>query len=296
MEILLVTILTTLVADVYLQGYDTVKLRNNTENINEFFMGHLKHLLQIGVALFFVMSMIFYKYLSMNEILKYVGVITLIHIVVDMIKCTVGKKIKEQYAFFIDQIIHLITSIYVCNNWGFGSTNIFPYIEKKVLYGALVFFIVYIYTVRCGEFFIDLFMKQNFKDVVITSEKSIKLEETELMVAATDAGKAEIKYNDRIDKEYEVTKTEENKKIILSPTGNDTGRYIGVLERSIVLFLVVSNNYSSIALLLTGKSIARNKEFKDEEFAVKFIVGTFLSIFIGILGGEMFKAIMKYFI
>ena len=116
------------------------------------------------------------------------------------------------------------------------------------------------------------------------------------MVAATDAGKAEIKYNDRIDKEYEVTKTEENKKIILSPTGNDTGRYIGVLERSIVLFLVVSNNYSSIALLLTGKSIARNKEFKDEEFAVKFIVGTFLSIFIGILGGEMFKAIMKYFI
>ncbi len=296
MEILLVTILTTLVGDVYLQGYKTVELRNNTENINEFFIGHLKHALQIGLSLFFVMSFVFYKYLSINEILKYIGVITLIHIVVDMIKCTVGKKLKEQYAFLIDQIIHLITSIYICTNWGFGNTNIFPYIEKKVLYGALVLIIVYIYTVRCGEFFIDLFMKQNFKDVIIASEKSTKLEEAELMVAATDIGEAEIKDSEHIDKEDEVTKTEEDKKIILSPTGNDTGRYIGVLERSIVLFLVVSNNYSSIALLLTGKSIARNKEFEDKEFAVKFIVGTFLSIFIGILGGETFKAIIKYFI
>ena len=103
----------------------------------------------------------------------------------------------------------------------------------------------------------------------------------------------DIKY---IDKEDEVIEEEDNKKTILSPTGNDTGRYIGVLERSIVLFLVASNNYSSIALLLTGKSIARNKEFADKEFAVKFIVGTFLSIFIGILGGEIFKAVMKYFI
>ena len=296
MEILLVTILTTLVSDVYLQGYKTVKLRNNIKNINDFFIGHLKHTLQIGVSLFFVISIIFYKYISIKNILKYVVVITLIHIVVDMTKCTFGKKLKEQNAFLIDQIIHLITNIYICNNWEFPNTNIFPYIEKEVLYGALIFIIIYIYTVRCGEFFIDLFMNQNFKDVIIASEKSTKLEEAELMVAATDIGEAEIKDSEHIDKEDEVTKTEEDKKIILSPTGNDTGRYIGVLERSIVLFLVASNNYSSIALLLTGKSIARNKEFADKEFAVKFIVGTFLSIFIGILGGEIFKAVMKYFI
>lgn len=139
-------------------------------------------------------------------------------------------------------------------------------------------------------------MNQNFKDVIISSEKTINVGETMLMVAATEIGEVENKDIKYIDKENEVTEGEDNKKIILSPTGNDTGRYIGVLERSIVLFLVASNNYSSIALLLTGKSIARNKEFADKEFAVKFIVGTFLSIFIGILGGEIFKAVMKYFI
>lgn len=89
---------------------------------------------------------------------------------------------------------------------------------------------------------------------------------------------------------------EESEKKILYLPGNDTGRYIGILEISIVLFLVVSNNYSSIALVLTGKSIARNKEFENKEFEVKFIVSTFLSILIGIIGGEMFKVTMKYFI
>ncbi|CEQ21041.1 Uncharacterised protein [[Clostridium] sordellii] len=84
----------------------------------------------------------------------------------------------------------------------------------------------------------------------------------------------------------------EDKKVkTLDPTGNDIGTHIGILERSIVLFLVVSNNYFAITLLLTGKSIARNKEF-----AVKFIVGRFLNILIGIIGGEIFKVIMKYFI
>ena len=70
MEILLVTILTTLVSDVYLQGYETVKLRNNIEDIKDFFIGHLKHTLQIGVSLFFAISIIFYKYISINNILK----------------------------------------------------------------------------------------------------------------------------------------------------------------------------------------------------------------------------------
>src|SRR5699024_3167083 len=122
---------------------------------------------------------------------------------VDMTKCTLGKKLKEQNAFLIEQIIHLIANIYICTNWEFPNTNIFPYIEKKVLYGALIFIIIYIYTVRCGEFFIDLFMNKNFKDVIISSEKSIKVEESMLMVAATEIGEIENKDTKYIDKEDE---------------------------------------------------------------------------------------------
>ena len=86
-------------------------------------------------------------FVSIKNILKYVVFITLIHIVVDMTKCTLGKKLKEQNAFLIDQIIHLITNIYICNNWEFPNTNIFPYIEKEVLYGSLIFIIIYIFVV-----------------------------------------------------------------------------------------------------------------------------------------------------
>lgn len=286
MEILLFTILTTLVSDVYFQGNETVKLRKDTKNISKFCRGHLKHTLQIGLPLFFVISILFNQYIGLNDILKYVGIITITHIIIDIAKCTLGKKIKEQYAFLIDQVIHLVINIWICTNWGFASTNVFPYINKDVLYGGLVFVIIYIYTVRCGEFFIDIFMNESFKDIVLINEKVNEVENSELMIAATEAGDIEVGVDEVINKENRV----------LSTTGNDTGRYIGILERSIVLFLVVSNNYSSIALLLTGKSIARSKEFEDKEFAVKFIVGTFLSIFIGILGGEAFKVIIKYFI
>lgn len=302
MEILLITILTTLVSDVYLQGRKTVELRNNTGDKKNFFIGHIKHAIQIGLLLFTVTFILFNKYIGLNNILIYVGIITFIHIIVDMIKCSIGKKIKGHYAFLADQLVHLATSIYICNNWGFKNTHIFPYIDEKVFCGALLFGIVYIYTVRCGEFFIDLFMKENFENVIIQNKNELsgeiaelKDEIAELRLAVTASGDDQVEEED-FEGSEDTNEVEDSEKKTLDPTGNDTGRYIGILERSIVLFLVVSNNYSSIALLLTGKSIARNKEFENKEFAVKFIVGTFLSILIGIIGGEMFKVTMKYFI
>lgn len=56
------------------------------------------------------------------------------------------------------------------------------------------------------------------------------------------------------------------------------GRIIGTLERIIILFFISINQYSSIGLVLTAKSIARyDKISKNQSFAEYYLLGTLLS-------------------
>ncbi len=56
------------------------------------------------------------------------------------------------------------------------------------------------------------------------------------------------------------------------------GRMIGTIERIIMLFFLLIEQYSSVGLVLTAKSIARyNKISEDKEFAEYYLLGTLLS-------------------
>jgi Protein of unknown function (DUF3307) len=66
----------------------------------------------------------------------------------------------------------------------------------------------------------------------------------------------------------------------------NAGMYIGWLERFLVITAVLVQAPSMVGLILTGKSIARFPEFK-ERFAEYFLIGTFLSVGLAILGGLM---------
>lgn len=59
---------------------------------------------------------------------------------------------------------------------------------------------------------------------------------------------------------------------------NNQGVLIGVLERFIIVLLGMMNLWSSIALVITAKSIARFKQLEDKEFAQKYLIGTLLSL------------------
>lgn len=65
------------------------------------------------------------------------------------------------------------------------------------------------------------------------------------------------------------------------------GAIIGILERIFVLTLVLMGQYTSIALVLTAKSITRFEDLKQRKFAEYYLIGTLSSIlfsmFIGIL-------------
>ena len=61
-------------------------------------------------------------------------------------------------------------------------------------------------------------------------------------------------------------------------TDKNAGRFIGILERIIILIFISLGQYAAIGLVLTAKSIARyDKISKDPTFAEYYLMGTLLS-------------------
>lgn len=69
----------------------------------------------------------------------------------------------------------------------------------------------------------------------------------------------------------------------------NAGRFIGTLERTIILIFISIEQYSAVGLVLTAKSIARyDKISKDQEFAEYYLLGTLLSTICAILVSVLF--------
>ena len=61
-------------------------------------------------------------------------------------------------------------------------------------------------------------------------------------------------------------------------TDKKAGRYMGTLERMLIAVCIYLNQYSSIGLVLTAKSIARyDRITKEPDFAEYYLLGTLLS-------------------
>ncbi len=58
----------------------------------------------------------------------------------------------------------------------------------------------------------------------------------------------------------------------------DRGKIIGILERSFYYFLILSNNFGGIAIIIALKSLARFKELDKKRFAEYFLIGSLLSL------------------
>lgn len=68
------------------------------------------------------------------------------------------------------------------------------------------------------------------------------------------------------------------------------GKWIGILERVIVLILVLLNQYSAIGLVIAAKSILRFNERDRQEAKTEYVlIGTLLSIGLAILTGLLVK-------
>jgi len=56
------------------------------------------------------------------------------------------------------------------------------------------------------------------------------------------------------------------------------GRIIGMLERSVLFFLVLQVQYIALGFVIAAKTMARFKSLDDRDFAEYFLIGTLLSL------------------
>jgi hypothetical protein len=71
----------------------------------------------------------------------------------------------------------------------------------------------------------------------------------------------------------------------------NAGKWIGIIERVIVLTLVLQNQWTVMGLLVTAKGIIRFSEKDRQEAKTEYLViGTLLSIGIAMLTGLAVKA------
>lgn len=70
------------------------------------------------------------------------------------------------------------------------------------------------------------------------------------------------------------------------------GRWIGILEREIILVLGLMGQYSAIGFVLTAKSLARYKQLENREFAERYLVGTLISAFIAFINLGIYNLII----
>ncbi|MDI3236233.1 DUF3307 domain-containing protein [Exiguobacterium antarcticum] len=66
---------------------------------------------------------------------------------------------------------------------------------------------------------------------------------------------------------------------------NGVGRYIGLVERAIIVCLVTVNATGAIGFIIALKALARFKQFDDRRFAEYYIIGSLLSILGALLCG-----------
>lgn len=72
------------------------------------------------------------------------------------------------------------------------------------------------------------------------------------------------------------------------------GRWIGMLERTIISVLALCNQFGAIAFVLTAKSIARFKMLDDKEFAECYLVGTLASTALAILASLAIQGVAAW--
>lgn len=73
-----------------------------------------------------------------------------------------------------------------------------------------------------------------------------------------------------------------------------TGMYIGYLERLLIGVFMVSGIYTGLGLLGTLKTLARFKQLESREITEYFILGTMLSMLLGMLFGALLRFIILY--
>jgi len=251
MTLYYLTVLAHVIADFFLQT-DRIAIDKSQLEPKAF----VKHWLSV-----FVCTLVATHFYGLRFSVLFSFLVSLTHIVIDLLKSCLELNISKKPAWFsmatlvCDQIVHLsLIFILLRMNIGNIDTDFVEYYSNILFYG------------------------QNGQNVLLLSFKRYII----ILVVylyVTFGGAVFI----RMLVKYIFP--DRNQGIIILKSSNTAGRYIGILERALILTLVLKGLLSAVALVLTAKSIARFNELKEKDFAEYYLIGTLASMLIAIIAG-----------
>lgn len=230
-----------------------------------------------------VFALMFLFFAPGRAVLPYL-IIVVSHCAVDLLKVLLSKKLKSRACDFwfytIDQLVHLcvICAVYFC----FGMHNGAAYLgtctaitdPSGTVVKILAVILILIVAWRPSSYFIKKLFAYCFTEYVPTGNK-----ESEAANAAKNAALSAAAGKISTEKRYKDPRA---------------GSLIGVLERFIIIVLILADVPTSIGFVLTAKSIARFKNFEEDGFAEKYLVGTFVSVAIAMALAFLIKNVYKF--
>ncbi|MCG3795978.1 hypothetical protein CON78_29970 [Bacillus toyonensis] len=294
--ILLTLIIAHLIADFYCQTDEMVKDKKK----------YLKrHLIHHSVVTFVGLLILFVLNNSLNNILSQVvlptACIVLVHFIIDSIKIKATNNVKEKYnvkswnlvLFIVDQILHFLSILIVCHF--VFDINISTLITKMLILLHLVpgnkpiispinivmfFVVIVIISTTVSGHIIRLLLGTLPNHLALFEGKyTLKDVLNKEGVLKTDNAQASI--------------SEEYSYMVIKEQSFSRGKIIGYVERILVIVLVFQNQYAAIGFILAAKSLARFKQMDDRDWAEYFLLGTLVSILLGIIYGITISLVLK---
>ncbi len=178
-------------------------------------------------------------------------------------------QIVERNVFFIDQLLHTVCLIGIA--YWFVRNNV----RLNVAYIIEDFFnVVEISKVQAMTYLL----------AVLVIHKPVNIAISKLLMIYKPENKDEDEKHDNNAGRIHILQIYKPQNKIDMKHDNNVGRFIGTVERIIMLIFLSIGQYSAIGLVLTAKSIARyDRISKEKDFAEYYLLGTLLSTVIVIV-------------
>lgn len=243
-------------------------------------IGFIKH----GIILFLIS--IFTLLASDFSLLKTVIIITIVHLIIDIFKESFQKILKDLHSkgkienrlfnswklamFLIDQFLHIIIIIFISRgievNKGPVYDFVSPYIYDNNVFSnhnlKILFIITYI--AFSGAYMIPLVFNLIYSNISDYNEKLGTII------------KQDMKNEDERDFIDEVK----------------TGKWIGILERILMLIFIAGSHMAALGVIVSVKSLARFKMMENKIFSEYYLLGTLLSVVYTITGYYLLNLII----
>ncbi len=290
-QLLLLILLAHFIADFVLQKNSLIELKKTRLH-----KGLLKHISVHFIVLFVAVIIYFISVGDLNQETIYkitvsMFVILLTHYHVDWLKESINRKYEHVLVgatlFLADQLLHIFSIILILNFTGLISYSVtdisigilqflFEGIEMGLVSKFLFISILFILVTTGSGYFLGILLRNLGPNPTLSKDKySISDEKTEIRTH----------YNEKGEEVNEVTRIRTEQFYRDSP--KNVGRYIGMVERVLIIIFIVQGIPHGMTFLIAVKSLTRFKQFENKEFSEYYLIGSLLSALIAVFMGYL---------